>query len=380
VGGGSGGHITPIVAVVNEIKKHDKKSEIRVWCDRKFSGQARELLGAIVRVDIIASGKWRRYANLNFFHKYFSFYHITHTHIPNFIDLIKITFAIFQSFIKLIAWRPDVIFLKGGFVCLPVGLAAHVLRIPTVIHDSDTTPGLTNRILARYATAIAVGSPIENYPQYPKKITKFVGVPIRDGIREFSATEQRTAKEKLGFGTNKELVLVVGGGLGAVSTNEVVVKIATLITKNNAQILLVAGKGNAAKLEKHNSENMKIVEFLTDDYLTALAAGDIVVTRAGATTMAELAAAHKAVIIIPNSHLAGDHQTKNALAYEKADAAIVVKQDLVKENPEILEKAILKLLANRELRQKLSRNLAKFARPNAINDIVDMILRVRKGK
>ena len=378
MGGGSGGHITPIAAVVSGIKDRYRKTEIRVWCDRKFSDQARKLLGSSVRVDVIVSGKWRRYANISLWSKLR--YHIFRTYLRNFLDLFKVAFATIQSYVKLIIWRPDVIFIKGGFVCLPVGLAARMLKIPIVIHDSDTIPGLTNRILSRFATAIGVGSPADNYPNYRKEITKFVGVPVREKIHEYTVEEQKKAKEKLGFDANKKLILVVGGGLGAVVINENVVNNTTPMIENNAQILLVAGKGNVERLNKPESKNIKIVEFLSGDYLTALAAGDIVVTRAGATTMAELSAAGKAVIIVPNKHLAGDHQTKNAMAYKKSNAAIVVDQDEMEQNPEILADAILKLLNDAKLCGELSQNLAKFSRPNALNDIIDMILRCGRGE
>ena len=149
VGGGSGGHITPIVAVIDKLlnkKGQTRKGEnydIRVWCDRKFAPQAKKLLADDdIRVDIIAAGKLRRYANLKWWYRWFSPYHIIHTHIPNLIDMFKIAGGFIQSFVKLLVWRPDVVFCKGGYVSLPVGVVAHLYHIPLVIHDSDTVPGL----------------------------------------------------------------------------------------------------------------------------------------------------------------------------------------------------------------------------------------------
>ena len=381
MGGGSGGHITPIVAVVDKLRRNDSnsKSDIRVWCDRKFSKEARELFGQMARVDVIASGKFRRYANLSIWTKLR--HHIFRTYLANFIDLFKIAFGILQSCVKLIIWRPNVIFLKGGYVCLPVGIAARFLRIPTVIHDSDTTPGLANRILARWAAAIGTGSPVENYPNYPKKLKRFVGVPINDKIHKFSEREQLSAKKELNFNTDKKLIFVTGGGQGAVSLNSVIDEIATKIIANNAQILLTVGRGNVDKIMSSNTKDFMAVEFLTDEYLAALSAADIVIVRAGATTMAEMAAAGKAAIIVPNPHLSGDHQTKNAKVYEDAHAAIVLKQDEISENPDIMENAIIELLYDAKLRETLAKNLAKFAKPNALNDIVEMILQTaKKGK
>ncbi|MDR0957564.1 MAG: UDP-N-acetylglucosamine--N-acetylmuramyl-(pentapeptide) pyrophosphoryl-undecaprenol N-acetylglucosamine transferase [Candidatus Nomurabacteria bacterium] len=378
VGGGSGGHITPIVAVVKKVREPKKHVDIRVWCDRKFSGRARELMGGSARIDIIVSGKWRRYANLSLWTKIR--YHIFKTYLRNFIDIFKIAFGVMQSFVKLIIWRPNVIFLKGGFVCLPVGVAAYILKIPIVIHDSDTTPGLTNKILAKFATAIGTGSPVENYPDYPKSKTRFVGVPIRDGLHRFSHAEQNQAKKQLGFDMEKKLIFVAGGGQGARGLNRVTAKIAPKLVENGMQILLMSGKNDISKIESLDLKktDFRVVEFLTDDYIPAIAAADIVVTRAGATTMAELAAAGKAVIIVPNAHLSGDHQTKNARVYENADAAMMFIQDDLSEKPEILLNAIKKLAGDSELREKFSANLLKFARPNALNEIIEMIFDVAK--
>ena len=128
VGGGSGGHITPIVAIVKTIREQKPHVDIRVWCDRGFASQARQLLGADTRVSVVVSGKYRRYANISFWSHIR--YHLIKTHLANFIDLFKIGFGFFQSLCKLIIWRPNVVFCKGGFVCLPVGVAAHILRIP----------------------------------------------------------------------------------------------------------------------------------------------------------------------------------------------------------------------------------------------------------
>ena len=155
VGGGSGGHVTPVVAVFKEILKKNKKAELRFWCDKKFLPQAEKTMksafGERVKISSIHSGKLRRYNHLTL---------LQHFTIPsvvfgNIADFFKNILGVFQAFFKLIFWRPDVIFCKGGFVCVPAGLAAWVLRIPIVIHDSDAHPGLANRILSKFARKIA---------------------------------------------------------------------------------------------------------------------------------------------------------------------------------------------------------------------------------
>jgi UDP-N-acetylglucosamine--N-acetylmuramyl-(pentapeptide) pyrophosphoryl-undecaprenol N-acetylglucosamine transferase len=370
VGGGSGGHITPIVAITESIRKQKPRVDIRVWCDRSFVSQARQLLGADTRVDVVVSGKYRRYANISLLSHIR--YHLIKTHLANFLDLFKIGFGFLQSLCKLIIWRPNVVFCKGGFVCLPVGVAAHFLRIPLVIHDSDVVPGLTNRILARYASYIGTGVPLENYPNYPRAKTKFVGIPVRPEFHKLSAAEKLAVKEKYGFSKDKKLVFVTGGGLGSSDLNEAVIKKAPQIINHNTQILLLTGENR--DVVDPTIDGLRLESFLTDDYPNIVASADIVITRAGATAMAELASLGAVAIIVPNPFLAGDHQTKNALIWQQANAAIVIEQKNLRAHPDLLLTEVVKLLNDEKLRLHLSHNLAKFARPNALDQMVEMIL------
>ena len=413
MGGGSGGHITPIVAVINKLLdssfafgeseshsradkcsllsagKADERSssgeekphyDIRVWCDRKFAPQAKKLLtGTDVRVDIIAAGKLRRYANLKWWYRWFSPYHIIHTHIPNFIDMFKIAGGFIQSLCKMLVWRPDIVFCKGGYVSLPVGIVAHLYHIPLVIHDSDTVPGLTNRVLAKYASAIGTGAPVENYPSYPKKITKFIGIPVGDNVKHISETERTNLKHELGLDGNCPLVLAMGGGQGAVAINDAIASNATKLVKDKINVVLLAGRGREVNMPKSVGKHVQVLEF-TNRVTDYEQAADVVVTRAGATTMAELAAIGVATIIVPSPYLAGDHQTKNAKVYEKAGAAVVLNEFDLKDKPSILYDAIKDLLDDKSKRAKLAKNLRTFAKPDALDGMVQMILDACKDK
>lgn len=406
MGGGSGGHITPIVAVINKLLNDHSSDEtapylranknslplagradelsssgegkprydIRVWCDRKFAPQAKKLLADTnVRVDIIAAGKLRRYANLKWWYRWFSPYHIIHTHIPNFIDMFKIAGGFIQSLCKMLVWRPDVVFCKGGYVSLPVGIVAHLYHIPLVIHDSDTVPGLTNRVLAKYANAIGTGAPVENYPSYPKKITKFVGIPVGGDVRHVSATERVNLKHELNLDGNRPLVLAMGGGQGAVAINDAIVANATKLVKAGVDVVLLAGRGREVNMPKSIGKHVQVLEF-TNQVTAYEQAADVVVTRAGATTMAELAAIGVATIIVPSPYLAGDHQTKNAQVYEKAGAAVVLNEFDLKDKPALLYDAVVDLLNDKAKRNKLAKNLRTFAKPDALDGMTKMIL------
>ena len=372
VGGGSGGHVTPIAAVCKKLIERDPNVELRAWCDKPFAARLEHMLEGSAKVETISSGKFRRYANLTLAQHLR--YHIFKTHLRNLADGFKIAAGFVQSFVKLILWRPDVVFCKGGFVCLPAGLAAHLLRIPLVTHDSDTVPGLTNRILSRYAAKIGTGSPLENYPNYPKGRTEYVGIPVRDEIRKFSDQEKIQAKSDLGFNGEEPLVLSIGGGGGANALNQLVANIADDLTKKHIQVLLLTGKGRSQSIKPHPNDRFHIVEFMTDDLSKAIGAADLAITRAGATAIAEFAVASSPVIIIPSPHVAGDHQTKNAAVYSQAQAAVVIKQRDAIDDPGLLLNTVVELIDSPLERRRLSRNLSGFAKNDALDKMVDMIL------
>ena len=152
VGGGSGGHVTPVVAVINEIAALQPDVQVTFVCDKAFASQSRGLMqhaAVPVQVRTIAAGKFRRYQHLSVVRQLL----MPSIVLANILDIFKILAGICQSLWLVLHVRPDVIFAKGGFVCLPVGIAARCLRVPVVIHDSDARPGLTNRVMARLLRA-----------------------------------------------------------------------------------------------------------------------------------------------------------------------------------------------------------------------------------
>jgi len=377
VGGGSGGHVTPVVAVLKELRVAHPRSDIRFWCDSKFAPQARSILDSFdesIPLATIAAGKFRRYYHLT------PLQHILWPSLmwANLVDSFKIIGGFLQSFFKLIMWRPDVIFTKGGYVCLPVGMAAHVLRIPLVIHDSDAHPGLTNRILSRWATWIGTGAPLEYY-NYPSVRAQYVGIPVNEAFRLYTAAEQKAAKQEWGIDTKKPLVVVTGGGLGARPLNNAVAKVLSKLQQKTS-VVLVAGAGQYDELRAlmpPDSPNFQLYPFINNIH-SLLGAADIVVTRAGATTILELAALAKPTILVPNGALTGGHQLKNAAVYEEAQAAIVVDEDEMEENPEVLVKAVNAYLNDPKTTKSMARHFATFAKPNAARDMAKLILKAAK--
>ena len=374
VGGGSGGHVTPVVAVFREIKSRRPKAEIRFWCDFKFSDQARSLLNDFdptTRLDRIVSGKLRRYHHLTVFRQLVW----PKLVLLNIRDSFLVGIGFIQSIYKLLVWRPDVIFAKGGYVCLPVGLAAKILGIPLVIHDSDAYPGLTSRILSKWAVSIATGAPLENY-DYPTNISRYIGIPISAEFHLMSQDERVSAKKKWDVDRNKPLIVITGGGLGAKRINDAVVEVLPQLTRI-CSVILVGGTlqyDELRALTPQNNESFQLYPFISEGMASLLGAADIVIARAGATTILELAALHKPTILIPNAKLTGGHQIKNAQVYTRTKAVEILDEGTVVDKPDLLVESVSNLLTDKARLSKLANNIADFARPQAASDMVDMII------
>lgn len=322
----------------------------------------------------ITSGKLRRYSHLTLWQ------HITWPSLVlnNFKDAFLVLAGIFQSFFKLILWRPDAIFVKGGYVCMPVGIAARFLRIPIVIHDSDAHPGLTNRVLSSWAKYIATGAPLEYY-NYPKSRSKYVGIPIDGKFVPATRSEQAAAKEEWGVDPEAPLLVVTGGGLGAKRINDTVMKVLSSLQQNSS-VILVAGAGQYDELRAltpRDTKKFKLYPFINNMH-SLLAAADIVATRAGATTILELAATEKPTILIPNVKLTGGHQVKNAKVYGDAGAVVVLDEDDMARNPQSLVESVKDLLNKPQKTRQMAKKFGEFAKPNAAEDVAKMILKAAK--
>jgi UDP-N-acetylglucosamine--N-acetylmuramyl-(pentapeptide) pyrophosphoryl-undecaprenol N-acetylglucosamine transferase len=384
VGGGSGGHVTPVVAVVREIWKVRPRAKIEFWTDKKYYKNARKITienGLDLKIRKVVAGKLRRYTNFTFI-TYLQNFDVV---LKNIVDFFKTIGGLFQSFFRLVVNRPDVIFLKGGYVCLPVGVVAHILRIPYVIHDSDAAPGLTNRVLSKHAAKIATGMPLEYY-NYPEDKAEWTGIPINPEFSPASEAKQKSLKKELGFDPEKPLVVVTGGSQGAQHINVSLREVLPEVLKITS-LLLIAGRERYPEMldlkdyetweEGELKTNFRMIEFSAEMY-KLFGAADVVVSRAGASTMTELSSMAKAVIMIPNEKLPGYHQVKNAAAYEKANAAVVVPDDKMFEEPELLYKAIKRLINHPEEREEISNNLKKFSKDNAAESLAQTIISVAK--
>ncbi len=325
-----------------------------------------ERLSVPVVVSKISAGKFRRYANLSLWR------HLTTWHIVwgNISDSIKIIAGFFQSLWVIMRFQPDVVFTKGGYVCLPVGLAAWILRKPLVIHDSDTRPGLTNRVLARFATVIATGAPLENYSYKPAK-SHYTGVPISADFKPVNDSAIASYKKQLGIDSGKTLIVAFGGGLGSVAINDAM---ATLASRLSSQYVIynITGKNNINRAVQRGKglDTYQPVAFVYDGMFPVLAAADIVITRASATALQELAGLKKPVIAVPAHHL-GD-QRKNAQVFEKAKAVRVLSDADLKDSDHVYS-TVTAILNDDKARDSLAQNIHAFAKPHAAEDLAKLI-------
>ena len=374
VGGGSGGHVTPVVAVLAELRKQHSPLDVRFWCDSHFAPQARKIIAEsdpTITVQTVFAGKFRRYSHLS------KIQHLTIPSVvfPNIRDVFLVVGGVVQSLFRLIAWRPDVVFAKGGYVCLPVGWAAWLLRIPIVIHDSDAHPGLTNRLLAPLAKRIATGVPLEHY-DYPPEKSVYVGIPISKKYTTVTAAQQAKLKQILGFVARRPLTVFIGGGLGSKQINDAVaLHLSALLDVTNVVLLSGAAQYDELRsLTPQNDDRFILKDFMTTGLPELQQAADIVVSRAGATALLELAAMAKPTILVPSKRLLW--QIKHAKLFVDASAVLLLDESKFEDaNDTTLVAAVSKLLRDDTLQRKLSTNLHKQARPHAARDVAAMIIR-----
>ncbi|MBR3138112.1 glycosyltransferase [Candidatus Saccharibacteria bacterium] len=401
VGGGSGGHITPAVAVVREILEKKPRAEVEFWTDFKYYKNVTKLTTEIgfawgddrkkvrkapyIRVRRLPAGKFHRYADWHF-KDYFVHFEVTLKELifGNIVGFFGFLAGIVTSFCRLVVkkTRPNIIFLKGGYVCLPIGLMARMFKIPYVIHESDVVAGLANRLLMKQAKKVAFGMPLTNemLEKHPNYV--WTGIPVGPEFKAVSATRQISLKKAFSFNTEKPLVVITGGSQGSENLNEATRAILPKLLEFTS-VGLIAGRKhfeNMVDLKKYENwdkasleSNFRMWEFNTT-MNELMGAADVVVSRAGATTIAELAALKKAVILVPFARLPGGHQQKNAERLEMAKAAVVVDDMKMMEDPNILFEEIRHLIKSPRLRADMADRLHEEARADAARRLADIIL------
>jgi len=362
-GGGTGGHLFPLLAVYKAIQKESPEPIDFMYLGpcNKLSEVTLEKQG--IKTKHVLTGKWRRYFSLK-----------------NIIDAIKLPLGIIQSLFKVLLFMPDVVFSKGGYGSVPAVIASRIYWIPIVIHESDAIPGRANRFMEHLADVIAVSYDMtENYTNPTKTI--FSGNLVREEILGGDAAK---AREALGIKSSKPVLLILGGSQGAKNINEVVTKILPrlLLTyevvhqcgeKNFEETKDLVGKAGV----KPGREGYHLFPFLSDangEMKNALAVADLILSRAGATAISEIAAYGKPSILVPIKGSANDHQLHNAFEVAKIGGAMALKEENL--TPELLLGKIDILMNDAPLRKDMGEKARAFYHPNAAQIIAQAVLKL----
>lgn len=342
-GGGSAGHVTPNLALVPKLKELGYEIE---YIGTKDGIERKIIEDENIKYHAISSGKLRRYFD-----------------IKNFTDPFKVLRGILQAIVILKKEKPNIVFSKGGFVAVPVVVAAHLSKIPVIAHESDLTPGLANRLSAPYCTKVCV-----TFPESVKNIKDNKGVLTGTPIREELLKGSRILGRQIcGFEDKKPVLLIIGGSLGSKLINDTIRKVIDKLIENY-NVVHICGKGNIDKsLESRKS--YKQFEYISEELPNVMNAADIVISRAGANAIFELLALRKPNLLIPLSKKSsrGD-QILNAASFERSGYSLVIQEDNLNEIM-LLEK-LEELYKNKD---KFVNKMSLSSIKNGVDNIIGLI-------
>jgi len=357
-GGGTGGHIFPAIAIADEIRKRFPDAEfLFIGANGKMEMEKVPQAGyKIEGIDIAGINRGNMLSNLG------------------------LPFKIFKSLSKskkiIRNFAPGFAVGTGGFASGPALYEASKLGIPIFIQEQNAHAGVTNKILSKKAKAVFTAYPkVEGFPE--DKI-KFLGNPIRETIIS-GMQETAQAKEKMGLDKDKLTILSVGGSLGSRTLNNAWKENLENLKEKGYQLIWQTGKLDYKEIiescqlsvDENSNNQIQIKEFIKD-MVTAYSAADVIVSRAGAIAISELAVAQKPVVLIPFPFAAEDHQTKNAMTLVEKNAAKMVKDSEMQDK---FWSTLSEICENESVRKEMSKNLLYFAKPNAAKEIVDEIFK-----
>ncbi|MCR5837500.1 MAG: undecaprenyldiphospho-muramoylpentapeptide beta-N-acetylglucosaminyltransferase [Lachnospiraceae bacterium] len=341
-GGGTAGHVTPNIALVPRLKEAGYEVEYI----GSYNGMEKELVeNAGLKYYGISSGKFRRYFSLK-----------------NFTDPFRVIKGYFEAKKLMKELQPDVLFSKGGFVSVPVVMAAHSAKVPTIIHESDMTPGLANKIAIKFASKVC-----HTFPETGKYVGKkgvFTGSPIRAELYE---GDKNVAMKMCDFDSTKPILLVTGGSLGAKKVNDAIREALPELLKD-FQIAHLCGKEKYDK-SLEGTKGYAQFEYISSEMKDFFAMADIIVSRAGSNSICEIAALAKPNVLIPlSAKVSRGDQILNANSFEKQGLSVVIDEDTM--TTSTLVKAINEVYNNRA---KYVDAMKKSDFGNGINNIIDLI-------
>ena len=339
-GGGTGGHLFPAIAVAEQIK------ELKPEADILFVGKKDKIEGNLVpKLGYKFKSIW-----IKGFSRKIS--------VENILFPLQLIVSMIQSLIINISFRPKVAIGSGGYVAGPAIWAGSVMGAKIILLEQNSYPGITTRLLERYANQVHLSFNESKKYLRRESLHHLTGNPVRKNLGMMKKSD---ALKKIGLGNEKKTLLVLGGSLGAKTINEAVSENMNLLIENNIQIIWQTGKNYYDQFKNMNSDTVKIFDFL-DDMNAAYSACDLLLARAGATTIAELLNLGIPALLVPSPNVAENHQYYNAKSLTENDAAILIEdKDLKKE----LSGTVLNTLNSDSKLEELKKNALKMAKPEA---------------
>ncbi len=355
-GGGTGGHIFPAIAIANEFRDRHPDAQILFVGAEGRMEMTRVPEAGYKIIGLWISGLQRKLT------------------LSNLMFPLKLIVSFIRARRIVKKYNPHIAIGTGGYASGPVMMAASRLKFPTLIQEQNSFAGLTNKQVGDRVTKVCVAyDGMEKYFQKEKIV--ITGNPVRKDILSVGEKREK-ALSHFGFDNSVKTLLIIGGSLGAKTINESVLANITKLVDANIQIIWQTGKGYydvmKSQLAQYDLKKIRVQDFVREMDL-AYAAADVVISRSGALAVSELCIANKPCILVPSPNVAEDHQTKNAMALVKKDAAIMITD---KEANGKLVDAALQLLFDEQRCTKLSTNISALARPNATQDIVNEIERL----
>jgi UDP-N-acetylglucosamine--N-acetylmuramyl-(pentapeptide) pyrophosphoryl-undecaprenol N-acetylglucosamine transferase len=354
-GGGTGGHIYPAIAIANELKLRFPDAEF-LFVGAKDKMEMQKVPQASYKIKgLWIAGLQRR---LTF---------------DNTLFPVKLISSLLKARTIIRNFKPDVVIGTGGFASGPLMQVAGFAGIPTVVQEQNSFPGITNKLLGKKASKICVA--YENLERFfPKDKMVLTGNPVRQDLIDLH-DKRKEAIAYFNLDSNKKTLLVLGGSLGARRINQLIAKEIIDFSSQGVQVIWQCGKFYFEEYKHFNeNENIRVLAFI-DRMDLVYAAADIVISRAGASSVSELCIIGKPVIFIPSPNVAEDHQTKNAKAIVDKGGAILLKES---ELDTQFEKVFNNLVKDENLQKSLSENIQKLAKVNATQDIVEEIIKLIK--
>ena len=359
-GGGTGGLIIPLITVAKKIKEKVGESMAVEFLFIGPKGKLEEKLMAQAGIPTksIQVGKMRRYFSIH-----------------NFVDFFRVPVGVVQTLWYLLANMPDAIFSKGGYASVPVVLVGWLYRIPILIHESDSVPGATNDMLGKFSTRVAVSYP-EAEKDFPAAQVVLTGNPLREDINR---GDPAAARAMFSLTESKKVIFVYGGSQGAQVINNKILELLPALLHEYQVIHQTGNKNYEAVVHraaeygiKAGREGYHPVAFVGEELKDILAVADLVITRAGANSLSEVAANGKPAIVIPLAGAANDHQRMNAFSVARTGGCEVLEENNLGDN--LMLGKIKEMMTDEALRAKLSENIRHFYHADAADKLAEGVL------